>query len=124
MSTIRDYHRPATIKEALDLLSRDDVVTVPLWWGHNPQWAPKNGSEEVVDLQMLELNQVTYLDSTLVIGAMTTLSQLVSHEMTPAAIVGLAKRDAPNTIRNVATLGGTVGAANAESPLPRWPPCI
>ena len=115
MPTIRDYHRPATIEEALELLARDDVVTVPLGGGTTLNGLPKRVPEAVVDLQLLGLNEIAYRDSTLVIGAMTTLSQLVSHEMTPAAIVGLAKREAPNTIRNAATLGGTVGTANSES---------
>ena len=117
MPTIRDYHRPATIEEALELLARDDVVTVPLGGGTTLNGLPKRVPGAVVDLQLLGLDEITYRDSTLVIGAMTTLSQLVSHEMTPAAIVGLAKREAPNTIRNAATLGGTVGTANSESPL-------
>ena len=117
MPTIRDSHRPATIEEALELLARDDVVTVPLGGGTTINGLPKTVPEAVVDLQLLGLNEITYRDSTLVFGAMTTLSQLVSHEMTPAAIVGLAKREAPNTIRNAATLGGTVGVADSESPL-------
>jgi len=117
MSTIRDYHRPATIEEALDLLGRDDVVTVPLGGGTTLNGLPDTAPDEVVDLQLLGLSEIAYQNSSLNIGAMTTLAKLAAHEMTPAAILGLAKREAPNTIRNAATLGGTVGAADSESPL-------
>jgi len=117
MSIIRDYHRPGTLEEALDLLSRDDVVTAPLAGGTTLNGLPDTVPEEVVDLQLLGLDGITFQKSSLIVGAMTTLSQLVSDEMTPAAIVGLAKREAPNTIRNAATVGGTIGTANSESPL-------
>lgn len=117
MSTIRDYHRPATIEEALDLLGRDDVVTVPLGGGTTVNGLPDIVPDEVVDLQLLGLDEIVYQNSNLNVGAMATLTRLVTHEMTPAAILGLAKREAPNTIRNAATLGGTVGDADSESPL-------
>lgn len=117
MSTIRDYHRPHTIEEALALLSRDDVVTVPLGGGTTLNGLPASVPDEVVDLQLLGLDQIEYQGSRLTYGAMVTLADLVSHEMTPAAILGLAKREAPNTIRNAATVGGTVGTADSESPL-------
>jgi CO/xanthine dehydrogenase FAD-binding subunit len=117
MSTIRDYHRPSNIEEALALLGRDDVVTVPLGGGTTLNGLPATVPEEVVDLQLLGLDQIEYHDSRLTYGSMVTLAELVSHEMTPAAILSLAKREAPNTIRNAATVGGTVGTADSESPL-------
>ena len=117
MSTIRDYHRPPTIEEALDLLGRDDVVIVPLGGGTTINGLPDTVPDEVVDLQLLGLDQIEYEDSRLTYGAMVTLAELVSHEMTPAAVLRLAKREAPNTIRNAATVGGTVGTADSQSPL-------
>ena len=117
MATIRDYHRPSTVEEALDLLARDDVVSAPLGGGTTLNGLPTTVPDEVVDLQLLGLNEITYQDSTLTVGAMARLAELVTHEMTPAAILGLAKREAPNTIRNAATVGGTVGTADSQSPL-------
>ena len=117
MAPIRDYHRPSTVEEALDLLARDDVVTAPLGGGTTLNGLPTTVPDEVVDLQLLGLNEITYQDSTLTVGAMARLAELVTHEMTPAAILGLAKREAPNTIRNAATVGGTVGTADSQSPL-------
>ena len=117
MSIIRDYHRPATVEEALDLLGREDIVTAALAGGTTLNGLPDTVPDEVVDLQLLDLGEITYQDSRLIIGAMATLSEVISHELTPATIGAVAKREAPNTIRNAATLGGTVGTASRESPL-------
>ena len=48
---------------------------------------------------------------------MVTLTELAEYEMTPAAVLQLIHREAPNTIRNAATIGGAIGTADPESPL-------
>ena len=115
MAYISDYHRPQTIAEALDLLSRTGAVV--LGGGTSLNGLPEIVPTEVIDLQSLGLDRIEYADGELHVGAMVTLTELAGHEMTPAAIVQLIRREAPNTIRNAATLGGSVGDGDPESPL-------
>ena len=58
MRTIREYHRPATLGEALILLARTDVDSVPLGGGTVLNGLPDDVPEEVVDLQSLGLDNI------------------------------------------------------------------
>ena len=113
MAMIRAYHRPTTLQEALDLVARPG--TVPLGGGTVLNGLPDDPPEEVVDLQALELDATSLDGAMLTLGAMATLRDLVDHDATPVLLRDLAQREAPNTIRNAATIGGTVGAAGSES---------
>jgi CO/xanthine dehydrogenase FAD-binding subunit len=115
MAMIRAYHRPTTLQEAFDLLARPG--TVPLGGGTVLNGLPIGPPEEVVDLQALDLGAITRDGATLTLGAMATLRDVVDHEATPVLLRDLARREAPNTIRNAATVGGAVAAADAESGL-------
>jgi len=115
MAMIRAYHRPTTLQEALDLLARPGAV--PLGGGTVLNGLPDDPPEELVDLQALELGAISVDGARLTLGAMATLRDLVDHDSTPVLLRDLARREAPNTIRNSATVGGTVGAADPESGL-------
>jgi probable selenate reductase FAD-binding subunit len=115
MTTIRAYHRPATLDDALVLLAQPDVV--PLGGGTTLNGLPAATPAEVVDLQALGLDEITRDGAALRIGAMVRLQDLIDHEWLPPLLKELAHREAPNTIRNAATIGGTVAAADAESEL-------
>jgi len=117
MPMIRAYHRPTTLQDALELLARPDSVSVPLGGGTVLNGLPHHPPQEVVDLQSLGLAAISRDGSTLTLGAMATLRDLIDHEATPVLLRDLARREAPNTIRNAATVGGTVAAADAESGL-------
>ena len=54
MTTIRAYHRPATLDDALALLAQPDVV--PLGGGTVLNGLPASTPAEVVDLQALGLD--------------------------------------------------------------------
>ena len=71
----------------------------------------------VVDLQALGLASISSDGDTVRVGAMACLGDLVASESIPAAIRDLARREAPNTIRNAATIGGTIGGNDPESEL-------
>ena len=117
MLTIREYHRPESIDEALALLARDGVDSAVLAGGTLLNGLPDHVPEEVIDLQLLGLSQIDRDGSVLEIGATATLTQLARHEVTPQVLADLARREAPNTIRNAATVGGTVAAVDPESVL-------
>jgi CO/xanthine dehydrogenase FAD-binding subunit len=114
---IRGYHRPSKLEEALQLLSRSEVATVPLGGGTVLNGLPAVTADEVVDLQGLGLAEITQSGADLSCGATTTLQALIDHPVTPMLVRDLAAREAPRTIRNVATLGGTIAGGDAESVL-------
>ena len=117
MASIRAYHRPTTLDEALALLARNDVESAPLAGGTVLNGLPTQVPEEVVDLQALGLSDISRDGAVLEVGSMTTLRDFVDHEWTPPLLRDLALREAPNTIRNAATIGGTVATADPESGL-------
>ena len=71
----------------------------------------------VVDLQALDLDGIGLTDGTVTLGAMTTLNSMSRSEAVPGVLRELARREAPSTIRNVATVGGTVGGRDGLSGL-------
>ncbi len=117
MATIRAYHRPTTLEAALELLTRADVRTVALGGGTEINGLPAEAPEEVVDLQALGLSAITAAGNGVAMGATATLRELIDAEPTPPLLRDLARREAPNTIRNAATVGGTVATADRESGL-------
>lgn len=117
MSAIRSYHRPATLDEALDLLTRPDAVSVVLGGGTVVTTRTDVEPFEVVDLQDLGLTAITTGPGAATIGAMALLQDVVDHQDLPPLLGELARREAPSTIRNAATVGGTIAAADPESEL-------
>lgn len=112
---ITQYHRPSSLDEALELLSQSD--TFPLGGGTSLTSADNKGSVAVVDLQSIGLGGIDSDGATLTIGATCALQDLVESADIPPLVRDLAHREAPNTIRNAATLGGTIATADPESEL-------
>ncbi len=48
---------------------------------------------------------------------MVRLSDLEAHSDVPALLKDLSRREGPNTIRNAATVGGTIASGDPESEL-------
>jgi len=117
MAPIRAYHRPETIEDALALVAHTDVDATILAGGTVINGLPEDDPIDVVDLQALGLDQLEPDGDRLRIGAMVRLSDLAENDLVPALLRDLARREAPNTLRNAATVGGTVVAADAESEL-------
>jgi CO/xanthine dehydrogenase FAD-binding subunit len=78
---------------------------------------PDEVPAEVIDLQALGLANIGSDGAAVSIGAMATLQDVVDDDTIPPLLRDLAYREAPNTIRNAATIGGTVAAADPESQL-------
>lgn len=117
MASIRDYHRPVGIDEALALLGRTDVTSVVLAGGTVVNADQSARPIEVVDLQALGLSGIDEVDGRVRIGAMGTLQEIVDSALVPELVREAARCEAPNTIRHMATIGGTVATADAESGL-------
>lgn len=118
-SSLKEYHRPASIRSALRLLRRDQPHTVPLAGG---SWliARRDPSiQAVVDLSGLNLAFVEKSARRVRLGATTTLQTLTEHPFIQAEGGGLlaeaSRRSAPLSIRNIATLGGTVVVGETTS---------
>lgn len=117
MPTIRAYHRPTTLEDALALVSHADLDATILGGGTVINASPDRHPIDVVDLQAMGLDTLQAEGDRLAIGSMTRLQALVDSSVVPAPLRDLARREAPNTIRNAATVGGTIGAGDPESEL-------
>jgi CO/xanthine dehydrogenase FAD-binding subunit len=109
---ITAYHRPQTLEEALELLSRPNIL--PLGGGTLLS-KPTPDSVEVVDLQSLDLNAVKKQGNNLEIGATVTLQQLLENEHCPDALKVALKLEAPLNLRNAATVAGTIVSCDGRS---------
>jgi putative selenate reductase FAD-binding subunit len=112
---ITGYLRPRTLDEALALAARADAVV--LGGGTAVNAHPGRTPVLAVDLQALDLEGIRPDAGRLRLGATTRLQDLVDSDLVPDVLRELARLQAPSTIRNAATVGGTVGTADPESPL-------
>lgn len=117
MATISAYHRPESLDEALALIAGTDVDATILAGGTVVNGPLGNGPTDLVDIQDLGLDGIQADGDRLELGSMVRLSDLEASELAPAMLRDLARREAPNTLRNAATIGGTVAAADPESEL-------
>ena len=123
MPTLRElteYHQPTTLDEALRLLRRTRLKTVPLAGGTSLVPAAARDVQAVVDLNALNLSFIRQ-ETDWQIGATTKLQTLIDHAevrayangILSAAILDTASR---NT-REAASLAGSIVAAPGNSPL-------
>ena len=112
---ISEYHRPKTTDEALSLLARENIVTVPLAGGSAIN-RPSTEQVAVVDLQALGLDWFDRRGNTLMLGAMLTLQNLSGIEGLPVALLQAVRHEASYNTRQVATVAGTLVAADGRSP--------
>jgi putative selenate reductase FAD-binding subunit len=112
---ITEYHRPLTLDEALALAA--DPNAAVLGGGTTLNAEPASSASVAVDLQALDLSGIEADGDDVRIGATTRLQDVVDSDEIPKLLRDLAHREAPNTIRNVATIGGTIAAASPESQL-------
>ncbi|MDT8306173.1 MAG: FAD binding domain-containing protein [Anaerolineae bacterium] len=118
MAPIQAYHRPQTIAEALQLLTRDGVRTALVAGGTSlvPTLGEKE-IDEIVDLQALGLDGIEDHGGRLHLGALLPLQTLVDDDRVPVLIREGAFRAGPNTFRHQATLGGTIAGRHWECEL-------
>jgi CO/xanthine dehydrogenase FAD-binding subunit len=116
MPQLKAYHRPTSLDEALQFLTRTGSTTAVIGGGTHVTVHLPETVEELVDLQAIpELRQIEYIGQKLTLGAMVRLEEVVDSEQVPALLRETAHREGPNTLRNAATVGGTVIRADKES---------
>lgn len=111
---ITEYHRPPNLQEALKLLSRKDPITVPLAGGTILSRFSEE-DVEAVDLQLLNLNQISKNCEVLSIGATTTLQALMDYSDTPVCMKDSLLFEGTHNLRQVATVGGTLISSKGDS---------
>lgn len=110
-----EYYWAEHIDDALMLLSRTAMKTVPLAGGTYLLGQKDDSIQAVVDLRDLELAYISEDARDIHIGAMTTLQNMVDSALLQKFASGLLSRAAlassfSRLVRNSATLGGTLGA--------------
>lgn len=100
--------------EALELLRASGRVALA---GGTTLNADREPSDlEAVDLQALGLDAITATgDGRVRVGATATLDALRRCELLPGSLRELARAEQPSTLRTLATVGGLVARASAES---------
>lgn len=116
---VMEYHWAEQIDDALLLLSRTDIKTVPLAGGTYLLGHRDDSIQAVVDLRDLELSYITEDARGVHIGAMTTLQSMaespVLQEFAGGILVQAAQASSfSRLIRNSATVGGTLGVGTAS----------
>jgi putative selenate reductase FAD-binding subunit len=117
---ITTYHKPKTLDEALELLTRPN--TLPLGGGTLLSHGTAD-SVQAVDLQLLGLDSITKSGNNpstgsgqrLELGATLTLQALLESEHCPEPLKRAIKLEAPLNIRNAATVAGTLVACDGRS---------
>jgi CO/xanthine dehydrogenase FAD-binding subunit len=117
MHTITSYHRPASLEAALDLLDDIGPGALIIAGGTAATTADPPPDAQVIDLQQAGLDLITVNSDRVSYGAMARIQDLIDHPATPPLVRDLAHREGPNTLRNAATIGGTIATADPESEL-------
>lgn len=116
---IVEYHRPENLSQALELLERQQPVTVPLGGG-TVLSRTRKPDMAVVDLQKLGLNKIEREGQLLHIGAAVTLQALLESTELPESIHGALgqslSHEAGLNIRQTATVVGTLVSCDGRSP--------
>ena len=117
MQAVVGYHRPESLEEALSLLNRVSPRSVVLAGGTSLNAAELPEPVEMIDLQAIGLDGIRTDGMVVEIGAMVRLFELTAHQAVPELVRLLARREAPSTLRNVATIGGTIATGDPDSEL-------
>jgi len=112
---IIEYHRPKSLEEALKLIARSQPRTVPMGGGTVLN-RPSSDAFAVVDLQALGLDRILNQGNKLSVGPMVTLQALMDYPGIPEALVNSIRHEASYNLRQMATVAGTLVAADGRSP--------
>ena len=108
-----EYHRPRTLPEALELLQHGKALA-----GGTRLTREASRLASIVDLQALGLDRIEDQANEWVLGANLRLQALVDSEKgLPVALIAACRLEAGANLRNMATLAGTIMAANGRSAL-------
>ncbi len=113
---IVEYHRPTTILQALELLSRKNPRSLPLGGGSTLS-RDKGEDFAVVDLQALGLDRISVNSGFLEVGAAARIQQIVDNSNVPAWLKTACIRETSRNLREMSTIAGFLMCATGRSPL-------
>ncbi|HZY44691.1 MAG TPA: FAD binding domain-containing protein [Anaerolineae bacterium] len=118
---LTEYHKPTNLDEAIKLLQRPQVRTVPLAGGTQLVPSAAHHIEAVVDLSSLNLSYIKSTSQGIAIGATTTLQQIVDDEImgeyADGVLITAMLDSASLNTRNAASIAGSIVGAAGNSPL-------
>jgi CO/xanthine dehydrogenase FAD-binding subunit len=114
---IVEYERPKDIAEAIKLLSRKSPKSIPIAGGTGIRKKSMQEEISVVDLQALNLSDITISEDWIEIGATASLNAVGNHPDMPAAISKAIQLEGTANTRNQATIGGRLVAFDGRSAL-------
>ncbi|HYG59018.1 MAG TPA: FAD binding domain-containing protein [Symbiobacteriaceae bacterium] len=114
---LRDYLRPDSLTEAVNLLRQGEGRTALLAGGTELVGRRDQPVDALVDLRRLVPETMTTHGGTVAIGAMTTLHDLFT-KLKGSLLARAAALAAPATIRAAATLGGTLAGEKGGLEVP------
>ncbi|MCD5416825.1 FAD binding domain-containing protein [Candidatus Bipolaricaulota bacterium] len=114
-----EFLRPADIKEAIALLHQDEERASIVGGGIEIVLGRSPAAERLIDLSRLGLSYIVERKEGLVIGATTTIAQIIENPLTArflnkVIVEGLRQVGSP-LIRNLATIGGAIARAHPWS---------
>lgn len=113
---ISAYHRPRSLEEALTLLARPGVNTLPV--GGGTQFDRKTNTVcEVVDLQSLALDRIEVRSDQMQVGSTVRLQALLENPEIPSGLHAAIALEAGYNLRQMRTLAGALLAADGRSSL-------
>jgi putative selenate reductase FAD-binding subunit len=113
---IREFLRASSIEEAVSL-SRTGYVFLAGGTQVNSTPYKKWGKpvEKVLSLELLGFNEIKQEKKKIIIGSMVTLQELVDSPLIPDTLRRAASFIPTRSVRNIATIGGNVGANRPDS---------
>lgn len=108
--TVQEYLTPRSLPEAVDLLARYGSSVLVMGGGTVAMPLINDGvslPDRVMSLRQAKLDRIEAVEGEIVIGAMTTLTQLLAQDQLPLLAVA-ARNTASWAIRNMATIGGNL----------------
>ena len=123
MALLKEFHQPQSLAEAITLLNQPGKRLAPLTGGAKLigqlETSAAQELDGVVDLSKVGLSYLKVDGALLRIGATTTLTDVNEHAIGGAVADGIlrkaAQSEGPVNLRNAATVGGVVAAAEYDS---------
>jgi len=113
---IIEYHRPQTVEEALKLIGRKKIPTLPMGGGTVLN-RPADLRFAVADLQALGLDRIRKSGNALEIGATASLQALHDSAHLPPLLKRIIELEANSNLRQMATIAGSLIGCDGRSPL-------
>ncbi len=125
---IKEFYRPETVQKAVELKKRhgNDAVyfaggthlnflSAELPAKYPSESSARSGAKYYISVERLGFKDINPTGKTLEIGAAVTLQELLDGDAVPESLKQAAALVFPRPVRNMATIGGNIGAKRLDS---------